>query len=64
MSNIPELKNRFSGVVHASAECDDCEWKSSAWKNALANASLHARRTGHTVQCEQVTAVIYNKKVE
>ena len=62
MPKIPLLKNRYSGIVAAMAECDDCDWKTESNKNALANASLHARRTGHTVVCEQVTAT-YNKKV-
>lgn len=64
MAPAPDLKNRYSGVVHAQAECEDCDWTASERKNALANGSLHARRTGHTVQCEQVTAVTYNKKEE
>jgi len=63
MPKIPSLKNRYSGIVAAMAECNDCDWKTDSYKNALANASLHARRTGHTVVCEQVTAVTYNKKV-
>lgn len=62
MSSTPPLLNRYSGIVHAMSECDDCEWTTESPKNALANASLHARRTGHTVRCEQVMSVIYNRK--
>jgi len=41
MPKIPSLKNRYSGIVAAMAECNDCDWKTDSYKNALANASLH-----------------------
>lgn len=54
--------NRRSGVVHAQAECEDCGWQTGYYKNALANGAQHARRTGHTVRCEQAISVTYNDK--
>lgn len=54
--------NKRSGVVHATAECDDCGWSTGYYKNALANGAQHAQRTGHTVRWEQALAGIYNPK--
>jgi hypothetical protein len=54
--------NRRSGVLDASARCEDCEFETDYYKNALANGAQHAQRTGHTVQCEQTIAVTYNAK--
>ena len=40
------------GVVHAIAECEDCEWSSQMYKNAQANAARHAKAKGHRVHVE------------
>lgn len=56
MSPIP----RRSGVVHAVAECRTCDVTWENYKNALACGAAHAKRTGHTVRCEQAIAVTYN----
>jgi hypothetical protein len=53
---------RRSGVVHAQAECRDCDWGTACYTNALANAAQHAERTGHQVDVEQCIAVTYNPK--
>lgn len=62
MPRARALKNKYSGVLDAQAACDDCEWSSYTRTNALANGSLHARRTGHTVRAEQTIGVTYNRK--
>lgn len=59
---FPALTNRYSGVLDAFAECDECEFEASNRKNALALGSQHARRTGHQVRCEQSIGVTYNRK--
>ena len=59
---LPPLLNRWSGVVECSVECHDCGWSGFYRKNGLALASLHARRTGHAVGCEQTIVVTYNRK--
>lgn len=56
MSPVP----RRSGVVHAVAECRTCDVTWENYKNALACGAAHAKRTGHTVRCEQAIAVTYN----
>jgi hypothetical protein len=60
---LPELRNAYSGVVDASAECltEGCGWTTYSYKNALAIASSHARRHGHHVVAEQVVSVTYNR---
>jgi hypothetical protein len=59
---LPPLANRYSGVLEAAAECDECEWLTESRKNALALGSQHARRTGHQVTCTQTISVRYNRK--
>lgn len=62
--NFPPLTNRYSGVLDATAECDECEFTADNRKNALALGSQHARRTGHQVRCEQSIGVTYNRKAD
>lgn len=50
---------RFSGVIHGLGKCDECNWESSSYKNALATAKVHHNITGHTVSVEQAIAVTY-----
>jgi hypothetical protein len=40
------------GVVHGIAECEDCEWRTSSYKNAQAIAKIHAKKYGHRVRGE------------
>jgi hypothetical protein len=60
---LPALRNAYSGVVHAQAECltEGCGWQAPTWKNALGVGAVHARRYGHHVVAEQVVAVTYNR---
>lgn len=46
-------------VVHGLAECQDCGWKTSSYKNAQALAAQHARRYGHQVRGELGIAFSY-----
>ncbi len=39
-------------VVHAVAECRDCEWNAQGHKNAQAIAAKHAKHHGHLVVVE------------
>lgn len=55
---------RHSGVLDAQAECADCPWTSTQYKNALATAARHAQTYGHTVRVEQTIGVTYNKKIK
>jgi hypothetical protein len=43
------------------AECQDCGWQGSNYKNALALAAQHHDRTGHTVLWEQLISGVYGK---
>ena len=61
-ARLPALANRYSGVLDAQAECRDCDWENRNRKNALATASVHARRTGHEVHVEQTVGVAYNRR--
>jgi hypothetical protein len=47
----PILKKSF-GVVHAIAECEDCDWTAFGYKNAQAIAAKHAKVHGHRVHVE------------
>lgn len=62
MTAAPRLVNRYTGIEHAEAQCQDCDWHTYQRKNALATASLHARRTGHAVRAMQAVIVFYNKR--
>jgi hypothetical protein len=53
---------KSSGKVHEFAQCQECPWQNSNYKNALATAARHAEATGHEVIVEQRIVVIYNKK--
>lgn len=53
------MKPNRTGVTHASAYCQGCDWSSEA-RNAIGNAAQHAERTGHHVEAEQVTAMDWN----
>jgi hypothetical protein len=37
---LPDLRNAYSGIVPAIAECSDCGWASHNYKNALATSGL------------------------
>jgi len=45
------MTSRF-GVVHAIAECRDCEWSTQSYRSARRMAAQHARRNGHLVAVE------------
>jgi len=40
--------------------CEDCNWKSESYKNALAIAKIHAKKHGHKVSGELTIAFGYN----
>lgn len=43
---------RSYGVVHGVAECEDCDWTTSSYKNCQAIAKIHAQKHGHRVRGE------------
>jgi len=47
--------------VHAAAECNDCGWTASNWKNAAATAAIHAKAFNHFVRVETVLVSYYNE---
>ena len=51
-------------VVHAIAECEDCGWKATSYKNAQATAKIHAKRYGHKVSGELGIAISYDYRGE
>jgi len=42
------MKRKY-GVVHGLAECQDCGWSTTSYKNAQALAARHAAHYGHRV---------------
>lgn len=55
------MKKR-TGVVHRIATCMDCDKIYTWYKTAHANGRRHAEKTGHTVNVEVGTSIIYNPK--
>jgi len=53
------VKKQF-GVVSAIAECQDCDWRTEAYKNAQATAAIHAKSKGHKVIVETTMGGYYN----
>lgn len=51
---------RRYGVIHAVVECEDCDWVAKNYKNAQANASVHARKYQHKVSGDIGIAIEYN----
>lgn len=51
---------RSFGVIHAIAQCLDCKWESSTYKNAQACSARHAQAQGHTVKGELGIAFSYS----
>ena len=47
------------GVIHGIAECKDCGWTTTTYKNAQATAAKHARAHGHEVHGEVAYAYRY-----
>lgn len=54
---------RKYGVVHGIAECKDCGWSTTSYKNAQANAARHARARGHRVVGELGISFEYDGRV-
>lgn len=53
------MKKDF-GVVHAIAQCEDCNWRNEQYKNAQATASIHAKKHKHKVHVEIGTSGHYD----
>lgn len=60
MSKALHAMQKSYGVIHAFAECKDCDWKTESYKNAQAIAATHARTYGHKVEGEVGNAFTYN----
>jgi len=46
------MSQRRPHLVHAFAECRDCEWRNGDRHEAVRKASEHHRKTGHEVIVE------------
>lgn len=46
--------------VGCNAECQDCDWRSSNWKNAQAVGARHAKAHNHFVRVETTLVSYYN----
>lgn len=53
------MKPDSSGVVHATANCKECDF-SAASLNSVGLAAQHAERTGHAVHAEQCVSMSWN----
>lgn len=49
-------------LVHAIAQCSDCDWEEMSYRIAVKQGREHARKTGHEVIVETGYAQIYNSK--
>jgi len=47
--------------VASQAECNDCDWISTNWKNAQATGARHAKAHNHFVRVETVLVTYYNE---
>ncbi len=52
------MRNTWTGILGASAECLTCGWGVGS-RNSLGLAAQHHDRTGHDVRIEQVLGVSY-----
>ena len=48
------------GVVHGIAQCDDCDWSTSSYKNCQAISAKHAKEFHHRVSGELGIAFGYD----
>ena len=62
-ARLPAVRSTHTGVVESDASCTDCAFTADG-KNALGLGNVHARRTGHEVQCSQTIVVVYNRRDE
>jgi hypothetical protein len=53
------MKHHF-GVIHAIANCSDCDWQTQSYKNAQAIAAKHARHHKHKVFLEWAMGGFYD----
>lgn len=53
------MKHEY-GVVHASVQCEDCDWETHSYKNAQAIAKIHAKTHKHRVSGELGIAFVYD----
>ena len=49
-------------LIHAIAQCQDCDWSEEDYKVAQKRAREHAKKTGHTVDLETGYWQQYNPK--
>ena len=52
------------GVIHAIVRCEDCDWKTTSYKNAQAIAKIHAKHYGHHVHGELGIGFSYDGRKE
>jgi len=55
-------KRNTKALIHATANCEDCEWNDEDYHKAPKTGPLHAKKTGHTVSVETGYWIIYNAK--
>lgn len=49
-------------LIHAIANCTDCNWQEDDYHIAVRKGRDHAKRTGHKVSVETGYAQIYNDR--
>ena len=50
------------GLIHAIANCSDCEWRCENYLSAQVKARRHNRETGHKVMVELGYRTVYERK--
>lgn len=53
------MKSSF-GVTSCIVQCANCGWRSESYKNAQANAAIHAKKYGHKVLVESTMGGYYD----
>lgn len=56
-------KRNTQKIIHAVAECEDCDFVDGYFLTAQKSGRNHAIKTGHTVCIETGYAITYNKKL-
>jgi len=57
-------KNPRPSLVHAVADCQDCDFEDGWYITAVKSARDHAKKTGHKVVVETGYSKTYNEKGE
>ena len=64
MKPASHVRRSSRGLIHAIAQCRDCDWSEDYYLKAAREATKHVRETGHTVSVDQGTVYTVRLKTE